>query len=40
MLADLEQKLLELLQESKKIMRASKRHVLSTRDLSLAMAKL
>lgn len=40
MLADLEQKLLEVIQESKKVMRASKRHVMTTQDLTLAMQKL
>jgi len=37
---DLETKLLEILQESKKIMRHSKRNVLSTQDVSAAMKKL
>ena len=40
MLADLEQKLLEILQEGKKVMRASKRHVLTTEDIAHAMNKL
>ena len=40
MLADLEQKLLEIMQEGKKVMRASKRHVLTTTDVAHAMNKL
>lgn len=37
---DLETKLLEILQESKKIMRHSKRSVLSTQDVNAAFKKL
>lgn len=38
--ADLEAKVIELLQEAKKVMRHSKRHVLTTQDLAQAMQKL
>ena len=37
---DLETKLLEILQESKKMMRHSKRHVLTTSDIDAAFRKL
>lgn len=37
---DLETKLLEILQESKKIMRHSKRSILSTQDVNAAFKKL
>jgi transcription initiation factor TFIID subunit 6 len=37
---DLETKVLEILQESKKLMRHSKRSVLSTQDVNLALKKL
>jgi len=40
LLADMEQKLTEILQESKKVMRQSKRHVLSTQDVDQAFKKL
>jgi len=40
LLSDLETKMQEIIQESKKIMRHSKRDVLRTDDISLAMQKL
>lgn len=40
LLADMEQKLTEILQESKKIMRHSKRHILTTQDVDQAFKKL
>lgn len=40
LLADLEQKIQEIIQESKKIMRHSKRHVLTTKDVTQAFQKL
>ena len=40
MLSDLETKLLEILQEAKKTMRHSKRHVLTTTDIDSAFSKL
>ena len=40
LLADLEAKVVEILQEAKKIARHSKRHVLTTQDISLSMQKL
>ena len=40
MLSDLETKLLEILQEAKKIMRHSKRHVLTTADVEASFKKL
>ena len=40
LLCDLETKLLEILQEAKKTMRHSKRHVLATSDIDAAFNKL
>jgi transcription initiation factor TFIID subunit 6 len=40
LLADLELKITEILQESKKVMRHSKRHVLTTQDVDQAFKKL
>ena len=40
LLSDLETKLLEILQEGKKIMRHSKRHVLTTGDVDASFKKL
>lgn len=40
LLSDLEARLLEIIQEAKKIMRHSKRDVMRTDDISLAMKKL
>ena len=40
LLSDLETKILEILQEGKKIMRHSKRHVLKTQDIDAAFKKL
>jgi transcription initiation factor TFIID subunit 6 len=40
LLADMELKLTEILQESKKVMRHSKRHVLTTQDVDQAFKKL
>lgn len=40
LLADLESKVIEILQESKKVMRHSKRHVLTTQDVHHALGKL
>lgn len=40
LLADLESKVVEILQEAKKIMRHSKRHVMTTQDVQQSMKKL
>ena len=40
LLSDLETKLLEILQEGKKVMRHSKRHVLTTADVDSSFKKL
>lgn len=40
LLSDLETKILEILQEAKKTMRHSKRHVLTTSDMDAAFRKL
>ena len=40
LLSDLETKILEILQEGKKVMRHSKRHILKTEDINAAFKKL
>ena len=40
LLSDLETKMLEILQESKKLMRHSKRHVMTTNDIDSSFKKL
>ena len=40
LLSDLETKMLEILQESQKMMRHSKRHILTTQDVESAFKKL
>ena len=40
LLNDLESKLIEILQESKKVMRHSKRHILTTSDIQKTFSKM